>query len=100
MSNYILDEHGVPVVEPDILKWARWFEEHKRHVAETFVGDVRISTVFLGIDHKFGLRGGRTGAVGDDDLRRRPRRVPGPLHLGRGRARRTRSRSGKGAGRA
>lgn len=56
MSNglYILDGHAV-VAEPDLLKWAKWFDsdEHRR-VAFDQIGDVRISTVFLGLDHRFG----------------------------------------------
>ncbi len=48
---------GVPVPEPDIYKWAKWFENvDNRRVAWTEVGDVKISTVFLGLDHSF-MRG-------------------------------------------
>lgn len=56
LNSYILDENGTPVVEPDIVKWAQWFETADRHVAEDTIGDVRISTVFLGLDldHAFG----------------------------------------------
>lgn len=41
------------VPEPDLFKWAKWFENNmgKRHVGDTQIGPVRISTVFLGIDH-------------------------------------------------
>jgi hypothetical protein len=43
-----------PVPCEDLLKWARWFEENDRHVAETRVmGTVRVSTDFLGLDHAF-----------------------------------------------
>jgi len=54
-GKYILVD-GEPVAEPDLLKWGRWFEQadNERRVAETFVGDVRISTVFLGLDHGWG----------------------------------------------
>jgi len=38
----------------NVLDWARWFETADRHVAETIVGDARVSTVFLGLDHGFG----------------------------------------------
>jgi hypothetical protein len=53
--NYILKD-GKPVLEPDLLKWAKWFEggDDKRRVAWTEIGDVKVSTVFLGIDHSFG----------------------------------------------
>ena len=54
MSNYILDENGEPKLEPDIVRWAKWFERADRLVARTQVGDGYVSTVFLGIDHAFG----------------------------------------------
>ena len=51
--NYILD--GKIAVEcDDILKWGAWFEKADRHVAQTNKNDVRVSTVFLGIDHSCG----------------------------------------------
>jgi len=53
MNNYILDENGNPVLEPDLVKWCRWYQTAKRHVADDKIGDVRVSTVFLGIDHAF-----------------------------------------------
>ncbi len=40
-----------------VVKWGRWLESAERHVAETHVGDVWVSTVFLGLDHNFGLGG-------------------------------------------
>ena len=51
---YVLDGH-MPVVEEDVLAWGRWFEtaNDERRVDETSVGDVRISTVFLGADYNF-----------------------------------------------
>ena len=52
-GRYILDGHK-PVPEPDLLKWAEWFETVTRHVATKLVGDVSVSTVFLGLDHSFG----------------------------------------------
>lgn len=60
IHNYVLDADGEPVVEPDILRWAEWFETADRHVAETLIGheptgaEVRVSTVFLGLDHGWG----------------------------------------------
>ena len=50
---YILDEQGKPVQETDILRWAEWMEQTERHVAEDYIGSIRISTVFLGLDHSF-----------------------------------------------
>lgn len=54
--NYILDENGNPVPEPDIVKFAAWFEDPKnRRVMETDLGlRGRVSTVFLGTDHGYG----------------------------------------------
>lgn len=50
--NYILKD-GKPVMEPDIMKWAKWFETRDRIVEQTKIGSVKISTVFLGLDHNY-----------------------------------------------
>ena len=50
---YVLDESGNPLQEPDVIKWARWFETAERHIGNDRVGDVQISTVFLALDHSF-----------------------------------------------
>jgi hypothetical protein len=55
-DKYILNGHR-PISEPDLMKWARWFETADRHVARTMIGDVRVSTVFLGLDHSFDPKG-------------------------------------------
>ena len=52
---YILDKLGNPVLETDVLKWARWYEKADRLIVEDKIGEVLISTVFLGLDHSFGL---------------------------------------------
>lgn len=52
-DKYILDEKGNPVPEPDLLKWAKWFETANRRVARDQIGDSKISTVFLGVDYNF-----------------------------------------------
>jgi len=55
-SHYILID-GEPVVEPDLMTWARWFQANAaaRVVARTTVADgTVVSTVFLGNDHNFG----------------------------------------------
>lgn len=51
---YILDGHQV-IEEPDMLKWSKWFDSgSNRRIAETTYPDgVYISTVFLGLDHRF-----------------------------------------------
>ncbi|HEY4720248.1 MAG TPA: hypothetical protein VII92_00260 [Anaerolineae bacterium] len=51
-DKYILD--GKTVVPADLMTWAKWFESADRHVAQDQIGDARISTVFLGIDHQWG----------------------------------------------
>jgi hypothetical protein len=53
-GRYILDEKGEPVPCASLMEWAKWIEGGgSRRVAEDFVGDVRVSTVFLGLDHSF-----------------------------------------------
>jgi hypothetical protein len=55
--NYILDDNNnvVPVPADDIVIWARWFENYeRRRVADTRTAGVRVSTVFLGLDHRWG----------------------------------------------
>lgn len=50
-DKYILD--GRIVVAADLMTWARWFETADRRVAADEIGEVRISTVFLGINHRW-----------------------------------------------
>lgn len=52
-DKYILKEHEA-VQEPSLLKWGSWFETADRIVAKDKIGDVLVSTVFLGLDHSFG----------------------------------------------
>ena len=52
-EKYILDKIGNPIVEPDLIKWARWFETAERQIADDTIGQVQISTVFLGLYHSF-----------------------------------------------
>ena len=49
-------KNGVPIQEPDLIKWGLWFEDHndQRMVERTKIGDAEISTVFLGLNHAFG----------------------------------------------
>jgi hypothetical protein len=54
MSNqYILNQHDAVPVD-DVLEWGRWFADADRRVADTSIGDTRVSTVFLGLDHQYG----------------------------------------------
>ena len=49
---YILVGHEV-VEEPDLMAWAQWLEKADHVVRRTRVGEQRVSTVFLGLDHSF-----------------------------------------------
>lgn len=52
LKKYML--HGRLVVETeDLMAWARWFETANRSIGDTTVQGVRVSTIFLGIDHRF-----------------------------------------------
>jgi hypothetical protein len=55
-DKYILDAEGNPVHEPDLMKWAKWFEGgDKRRLARTEISkEITVSTLFLGIDHNWG----------------------------------------------
>lgn len=48
--HYKLDGHRAVLCE-SLGEWAEWFAVADRRVAETWIDDVRISTVFLGLDH-------------------------------------------------
>lgn len=48
----LIDKLAVP--EPDLMKWARWYEKANRHVFSTRIGGIWVSTVFLGLDHNYG----------------------------------------------
>lgn len=55
---YILDDLGRPMEVDEIRVWGTWFETHSRVVEQTVVGDrLFVSTVFLGLDHNFGMAG-------------------------------------------
>jgi hypothetical protein len=53
---YVLDGY-TPVPCPDILRWAAWMATADRHVALSIQDDVRVSTVFLGLDHNLSDHG-------------------------------------------
>lgn len=56
MLYYLLDGHRI-VPEADLMVWAKAFENMERSVGDTTIGSVRISTVFLGIDHNLSVPG-------------------------------------------
>ncbi len=45
---WILDADKRPVKTDDVLVWGRYFETADRVVKQEMIGDVRVSTVFLG----------------------------------------------------
>lgn len=52
-GKYVLDGK-TPVPVSDVIEWGTWFESADRHVSQTKIGGVTVSTVFLGLDHSFG----------------------------------------------
>ena len=56
MVNYKLDGKKIVPCE-SILEWAMAFESKDQHVADERVWGLRVSTVFLGIDHNFRFNG-------------------------------------------
>jgi hypothetical protein len=56
MSNYIL-RGKVAVQCSSTSEWGRWFETADRVVKKTRINDAEVSTVFLGLDHSFGMGG-------------------------------------------
>lgn len=52
MYAILKDKEVVPV--DDIMEWAHMFADNKARIVEkTKIGEVEVSTVFLGIDHNF-----------------------------------------------
>lgn len=54
-EKYILDQHGEPIAEPDLFKWAAWVEsaDPLQVVKQEYIGDVQISTVFMFLNLRF-----------------------------------------------
>lgn len=52
--HYILDGQE-PVPEPDLLRWGQWMQSADRRVAFDIIGEQEVSTVFLGLDHQWGI---------------------------------------------
>lgn len=51
-DKFTLDGHKAVPCE-DLMDWAKWYEDADRHIADTVIGDIRVSTVFLGINHEW-----------------------------------------------
>ncbi len=47
---YVLNEAGEPILEPDLRKWVRQFGQQENLVSLWSNGEVRVSTIFLGLD--------------------------------------------------
>lgn len=52
-GKYIMVD-GTVTEEHDLLAWGRWYETAKRKIANTIGGGIKVSTVFLAMDHQFG----------------------------------------------
>lgn len=53
-DKYILNENGDAVPCDSLRAWGQWFESADRVLAKDESHGVRVSTVFLGLDHSFG----------------------------------------------
>lgn len=53
-DKYLLNDDHTVTATDDLMEWARSFEKSDRHVAVDKIGEARVSTVFLGLDHSFG----------------------------------------------
>lgn len=55
-GRYIINEAWQVVPCEDLMEWAEWLERERRHWQLThWIAGVRVSTVFLGLDHAFGF---------------------------------------------
>lgn len=59
LGQYILNDAGVPVREPDFMKFAVWFYDSSNYIVarQELAPGVEVSTVFLGFDHNHGRKG-------------------------------------------
>lgn len=58
-ERYILDRNNNPIPCEDLMEWGKWMQSGNRHVGLTYLvkdgHEIRVSTVFLGLDHSFGI---------------------------------------------
>lgn len=56
MKNKYFKLDGDDKIEPveNVIEWARWFESFDNRIEKTEIGDVLVSTVFLGMNHNWG----------------------------------------------
>lgn len=58
IRHYVEDEIGQVVGIDDLMVWAEWMETHERRVALDELGERgTVSTVFLGLNHRFDGKG-------------------------------------------
>ena len=51
---YVLNDKGEPMPCDNVLEWGRFMEDRALRIVEhTMVGTIKVSTVFLGLDHSF-----------------------------------------------
>lgn len=57
LGKYTLNDQGEPVLEPDLMTWANWYEtsSKQRRILYDIIGGKFVSTIFLGLD--FGAPG-------------------------------------------
>lgn len=54
---FVLDANDVPRPAKSVIEWAEFFETNRRQIALNEIGDMRVSTVFLGVNlNMFGAR--------------------------------------------
>ena|ERR1700726_4874244 len=52
-KTYVLDENGIPVHEPDMVKWGAFLASGAKCLKQDILSDgTRVSTVFIGIDYR------------------------------------------------
>ena len=51
-EHYILEDDKI--VPCDMMTWAKWIGTGNKHIGNDVINGIRISTVFLGLDHSFG----------------------------------------------
>ena len=56
MTQYILSPEGEPIPCHDLMAWGTFMQNAERHVGDDHVGEIHVSTVFLGLDHSFGSK--------------------------------------------
>lgn len=50
---YVLDESNKPKPVADVIEWSDWMKTHPNRIAYDKVGEAEVSTIFLGINHRF-----------------------------------------------